>query len=165
MATKKATPRRKVSREPLSLFPDTPRWCNRCERLLPREAFNRDTTNKDGLNSHCRDCNSATKRAAYTPAAALRFSERHRQRTYSLSPDAFDAMVAAQQNRCAICDRDMGGGRQRHIDHCHDTGRVRALLCRQCNSALGYAEDSPERLRAMADYIEHHRLSADTTKG
>ena len=164
MATTKPRLRaRKTSREPLSLFPETTRWCPQCSQHLPRDAFNQDQKNRDGLASRSRECSSATKRAAYTPAIALRFSERHRQRTYSLSPDAFDAMVAAQQNRCAICARDMGSGKKRHVDHCHETGRIRALLCHHCNTALGHADDRPDRLRAMANYIERYRLSDDTT--
>jgi hypothetical protein len=43
-----------------------------------------------------------------------------------------------------------------HVDHCHQTGHVRALLCTGCNSGLGAFRDSPERLREAAAYIEHH---------
>lgn len=149
---------RRVSREPLSLFPDTPRWCPSCHRHLPREAFNREVKNKDGLRSTCRECHSATKKAAYTPEYAARLAVNHIKRTYSIGPEEFAAMVAAQGNLCAICGTDMGQGKHRHVDHCHETGRVRSLLCHHCNMALGHAEDSPDRLREMADYIERWRL-------
>jgi len=96
------------------------------------------------------------KKKAYTPQAAAAYATRHILRTYALAPDAFKAMVEAQHNQCAICQRDMGNGKNRHIDHNHATGRVRALLCGNCNLALGYAEDSPKRLRAMADYLERY---------
>lgn len=155
--------RRKASREPLTLFPDTPRWCQRCERLLPPSAFNHDLKNKDGLNSHCRECRSAANKASYSTQAA-EFAIRHLRRTYGLEPEAFNARVQAQGNACAICGNDMGQGKGRHVDHCHKTGRVRAILCHHCNCALGHAKDDPSLLRAMADYIEAHNVQCPETE-
>ena len=48
-----------------------------------------------------------------------------------------------------------------HVDHCHATGRIRALLCGACNGMLGLAKDKPATLRAAADYIEKHAALAD----
>lgn len=69
-------------------------------------------------------------------------------------------METAQEGRCAICRRTPTeaelGEDHLHIDHCHAEGphAVRGLLCRGCNYAIGHAADDPERLRAMADYLE-----------
>ena len=151
---------RRRSREPLSLFPDALRRCSGCQRDLPPDAFNRDKKNRDGLNSYCRECHGATKKAAYAArpqAYAMRIAMNHRTRTYGITAERFAAMVEAQSNACAICGTDMGKGRNRHVDHCHMTGNIRALLCHHCNIALGGARDDPALLRAMADYIERHR--------
>ena len=59
-------------------------------------------------------------------------------------------MVARQDGRCAICCATEA----RHIDHDHDTGQVRGMLCFRCNAALGQLDDSPDRLRRAADYLE-----------
>jgi hypothetical protein len=59
---------------------------------------------------------------------------------YGLTVDQFNAMVIAQANRCAICRRDLGEGRGRHVDHDHSTGAVRGLLCVRCNTTLGRVE-------------------------
>ena len=146
---------RKRSREPLSLFPDAPRWCSGCQRDLPPNSFTGDKANRDGLHSSCRECRAATRKAAYR-ANPQPFAIRHVRRTYGIEPEMFAAMVKAQGNACAICGADMGSGKQRHVDHCHTTGRVRALLCGRCNVAIGNARDDPGLLRAMADYIERH---------
>jgi hypothetical protein len=72
-------------------------------------------------------------------------------------------MEAEQGGVCAICSRpetrpDRSGNPQRlSVDHCHETGQVRGLLCHSCNITLGVARDDPEHLRAMADYVERHR--------
>lgn len=147
------------SREPLSLFPDALRRCSGCQRDLPPDAFNRDKKNRDGLNSNCRECRSAANKAAHAArpqAYAMRISMAHRTRTYGITAERFAALVEAQSNACGICGVDMGKGKGRHVDHCHMTGNVRALLCHRCNVALGMARDDPGLLRTMADYIERH---------
>ena len=45
------------------------------------------------------------------------------------------------------------------IDHCHETGKVRALLCKECNNALGLLHDDVERIRLLLSYAELHQLS------
>jgi uncharacterized protein YbaR (Trm112 family) len=84
-------------------------------------------------------------------------------RVYGLTVDDLNKMKESQDNKCAIC----GGegfhiGKNNHheklaVDHCHKTGRVRQLLCHNCNRALGLLQDSPELLRKAAEYIEVHR--------
>lgn len=64
--------------------------------------------------------------------------------------DDYEAMIAAQKNRCATC----GDEGRLEIDHCHASGRIRKLLCGPCNRALGQAKDDPKRLRALAAYVE-----------
>lgn len=79
---------------------------------------------------------------------------RHLLTTYGLTPEQYDAMLAAQGGVCFICS-----GKRRYllaVDHCHATGRVRGLLCKLCNGRiLTAARDNPEILRRAADYLEH----------
>ena len=88
-------------------------------------------------------------------------------RTFKLTASEWDAKLAAQGRKCAICKTDVPAGRGTwHTDHDHaccsgikSCGKcVRGLLCRHCNSALGHLQDSPELLRAAAIYIEEWRL-------
>jgi len=69
---------------------------------------------------------------------------------YSLSPADYDALVAAQNGRCAICK----SAKLECIDHCHTTGRVRGVLCRACNAALGQFRDNPDLFVRGAEYLE-----------
>ena len=82
------------------------------------------------------------------------------QKKYGLSLDDFDKLVISQGGVCAICKRSAaeagGRGTVLHVDHCHATGKVRGLLCSPCNTALGFFQDNPERLRVAADYLEKH---------
>jgi hypothetical protein len=59
-----------------------------------------------------------------------------------------------QKLRCAIC---LGFMKRANVDHCHETGKRRGLLCSGCNTAIGKLKDDPEVLRRAADYIESYQ--------
>lgn len=77
-------------------------------------------------------------------------------RQFNLTLEQYDAMFEAQHGACAICGYSDTSDPKFFpmVDHCHVTGRVRGLLCSNCNHALGKFKDSPERLRKAAEYLE-----------
>lgn len=89
------------------------------------------------------------------------------KKIYGLSLEQFDSMLQEQQGVCAICfcpetRRDkFGKVRELAVDHDHNTGTVRQLLCSDCNTCIGMSKESPDRLRAMAAYIERHKRQAE----
>ena len=75
---------------------------------------------------------------------------------YGLTRDTYYALWLGQSGKCAVCRRKPSGKghcSRLHIDHDHATDKVRGLLCSKCNIAIGQADDSPDRLRALADYL------------
>ena len=83
---------------------------------------------------------------------------------YGLTVDDFTAMIEEQKNSCAICgfefktkDGLYGGYKERWskpcVDHCHDSGNIRGLLCFTCNIGLGHFKDSPKILQSAIDYL------------
>lgn len=87
----------------------------------------------------------------------------HRWRMYGLSQTDIAEMLRSQNESCAICTKEISA-RTCHVDHNHDNGALRSLLCRRCNLALGHFEDSPELLRKAASYIESHRNNRAPTR-
>lgn len=88
---------------------------------------------------------------------------RHRLRTYGLTEADYTAMLRKQKGVCAICklpervvDHKTGVIKNLSVDHCHATGKVRALLCWKCNAVLGKANDSIEMLQAMIRYLRKY---------
>jgi hypothetical protein len=88
----------------------------------------------------------------------------HRLRTlFGLTMAQYDAMLAAQKGRCAICHEcervsgEDGTPVRLAVDHDHKTGLVRGLLCRSCNGGLGFMQDDPLRLLAAASYLLNRR--------
>ncbi len=77
------------------------------------------------------------------------------KRAYGITLDQYNAMLTAQSFACAICEVPFGmGPKDTHVDHCHGTGRVRAILCHGCNNMLGRARDQADLLRRGAEYLE-----------
>lgn len=100
---------------------------------------------------------SVENRPAYAREWLLR-------KKYGLSADAYQALLEGQGNLCASCrekevfvNKKTGRLQELGVDHDHQTGEVRGLLCVGCNRGIGYFCDSPEKLRAAADYLERHQ--------
>jgi hypothetical protein len=75
-------------------------------------------------------------------------------RGFGLTEAQYDAMLNKQGQVCAICQTTDPGGRGNWcIDHCHETGVVRGLLCVRCNSGLGFFDDNPHILSSARDYL------------
>jgi hypothetical protein len=88
--------------------------------------------------------------------------ERHIKHRYGITAAEYDALLAAQGGTCAICEQPPSEkntrahwGEKLCVDHCHETGAVRGLLCNDCNLALGYAK-SAATASAMAAYFRLH---------
>lgn len=156
--------------------------CTRCQKMRPLTEF-LTRGDKRGLRSECRSCtleankvrrpryreqekaansqwhqeNRAASAARHTrnrDAKPAQYRRAHLGRKFGITLEQHDAMLAQQDSRCAICYS--GFGQTPHVDHDHQTGAIRGLLCSKCNTMLGMAKDSPDVLRAAADYLEKH---------
>jgi hypothetical protein len=78
------------------------------------------------------------------------------KRKYGLTLAQYDAMLEAQGGVCAICRQPRPEERTLHVDHDHETGAIRGLLCFTCNNALGNFRDEPELFHAAAQYLDRH---------
>lgn len=76
------------------------------------------------------------------------------KRKYGITIEQFDLMLAGQGGNCAICRMPPTAGKPLHVDHCHSTGRVRGLLCHQCNWYLGKVDSDPGLIGRMQQYLE-----------
>ena len=108
--------------------------------------------------------NVAAWRAA-NPEKGKRARRRHAWKCYGidLTVEEYDVMFEAQGGRCLGCRRHQSElSRSLAVDHDHDTGAVRGLLCARCNTAIGMTSDSPDTLRSLASYLELHMKTTNT---
>jgi len=77
--------------------------------------------------------------------------KKHVQYVYGLLPEDFDALLAKQDGRCAICGDILTSP---HVDHCHKSGRVRGLLCSYCNHAVGDVRERLDIVDSLRNYID-----------
>jgi hypothetical protein len=141
--------------------------CKKCdaERGAAYRATHRE---EDRARDAAYRANNQDKRRAYNDAHReelsayfSRYNAEHRDkrcaydlmRHYGLSSDDYDALFSSQQGKCAICNGD-NGGRRLHTDHDHETGKVRGLLCSNCNTAIGLLGDDIELLNKAVLYLK-----------
>jgi hypothetical protein len=137
--------------------------CASCEQEFPHTSehfYETGYTRKDGTKSlfkQCKGCFRASH-AAYAKSDAGKTSNRRRQLTklYGITLEQYDALHEAQQGKCKICQNECGSGRRLAVDHCHETGRVRGLLCVLCNTGIGKFRDNPALLAAAIEYLKNN---------
>ncbi|MFZ3556307.1 endonuclease VII domain-containing protein [Streptomyces sp. BH055] len=118
--------------------PEGHKYCRSCGEIKAHDEWHRNATASDGLSTSCKDCRATKGRAG------------HLKRQYGITEAERDELVAAQVGVCCIC-LDAPAV---HVDHCHETGRVRGVLCFSCNAALGQFRDRPDAIRRAAAYVE-----------
>lgn len=83
------------------------------------------------------------------------------KKQYGLTVEQYENILTSQNKRCAICFSEKPSPRRMNtsfaVDHCHTTGKIRGLLCSDCNISLGKFKDDPEVLRRAASYIETYQ--------
>jgi hypothetical protein len=134
-------PKRKYTiRNRTAIEKDGKFWCKTCKQYLDASAFNKHSTRSTGLSARCASCNRDVKY----------------QIKYGITLTRYNEMLEEQGGKCALCNEECSTGRTLAIDHCHKTGKVRGLLCAECNTALARVEIPGWAKKAVA-YIKEHR--------
>jgi hypothetical protein len=152
----------------------TSRHCGKCDQTRPASDFYRSSRNADGLQSPCIPCRRAYKKENRARLRAWRieheaanpevYRDRRLRMAYGITAAQYDALSESQGRVCAICLRPPheGGGvngspKALAVDHCHESGLIRGLLCTMCNTALGKFGDDAERVARAAEYLKAER--------
>lgn len=117
------------------------RLCGKCKQILPENKF---TLYKDGRrHAYCKPCKS--EHFKHYQKTIGRFKR------YGITKEIYEEMYKKQSGKCYICNVVEP---ELHIDHNHTTGKVRTLLCKECNMALGLLKENVVTLKNMIEYLE-----------
>jgi len=153
--------------------------CYSCNIEKPYSEYHKDKSRKDGFRETCKACRCKHpeqlykrclacndpfittgygKAAKYCGAKCQRMHLR-----YGIDEYKFEDLLISQDYKCAICgnaetnkDKRTGKTFEMSVDHCHDTGQVRGLLCTACNTMIGMSKDSKEVLLSAVAYLEKY---------
>lgn len=143
------------------------RVCKKCDLRKPMEKFHW-ASKKTCRRRKCKSCTYSefqarlaedpTKIRAIARAAYLK-------KNYGITLEEELAMLAACGNRCEICKKEIPNKGDWRIDHDHETGAVRGILCNQCNLGIGMLQDSQQVMLAAIQYLKDHNDNIERSVG
>ena len=145
--------------------------CSSCKASKKENEFYK--FKKGGFSNRCVPCDLAYKNNPAYKARQKRVSKKWYEdnkprvlikmrnnsllKNYGIDIEYYDKLAIAQKDKCAICSTNAPGRKKQNyfsVDHCHKTGKIRGLLCDQCNKGLGHFKDNIEYLRKAIEYVE-----------
>lgn len=136
--------------------------CCRCGVVKPIGEFYKSKAHWHGHSYACRDCVANKHKTKYRADPVFRktvikrATDRNRLSKYGVSPEEFQARLLTQGGGCAICNKKLDEstrGLIGHVDHNHDTGKVRGILCSNCNTGLGVFKENKKSLLKAISYL------------
>lgn len=138
--------------------------CRDCHQTKDFIDFYKISHTKDGYDSKCRKCHNKKSSAAYFKRKETNptyTKERKLKSKYNITLNEYNVLLTYQNNVCAICflpetNKNQYGKPSLSVDHCHTTGKVRGLLCSNCNTAIGLLRDNPLAAFNASKYLASH---------
>lgn len=131
--------------------------CRTCGKEKLISEYTIDKRWRGTVKLDCKPCHNAKKKLRYNP---IQNRETNLKRNYDITYKTVCSMYTQQNGCCAICGKDISlevsntKKKKAHVDHCHQTGKVRGLLCTKCNTLLGMAEDNKDTLQNAILYLD-----------
>lgn len=136
--------------------------CTKCDESKPLDAFYQNPECRDGRQGSCKECDnkrSIAWKKANVESTKMTSKRYYLKVKYGLTMEQYDALLSAQGGCCACCGSDSVRGRGVYfpVDHDHETGAVRGLLCNPCNVGIGALGDCAEGVARALAYLERTR--------
>lgn len=152
--------------------------CSKCKIEKPHSEFFKKATGRDSLTASCKDCHYLKRKRYFesekgrevhrlsnakyhrTERGQVMRRKHHLKRNYGITLEQFAALIEKQKGLCDCCGDVLGEPKQTHVDHDHETGEIRGVVCGPCNRTIGHSLESTERLDRAIRYLEKWRLAA-----
>lgn len=139
--------------------------CTKCEQEKELSKFYKDKAQKSGLRPSCIACEKKYRSENKHIKKQWQLKNRHKdrnshyKRNYGITLDDYNELLKSQHNKCAICKSTETKNKLTKylvVDHCHESSKVRGLLCDKCNTALGAFDDNIDTLKEAIKYLENN---------
>ena len=156
--------------------------CCKCKEEKPVSEFHKDKNSSDGYTYQCKACRNAKYKEYYhantdkikekrdrdkdyrkeyysDPERKFKYRKKWIERTFNIDYSLYEDLLAKQNNVCAICGREETAKNAKYlaVDHDHETGEIRGLLCSACNRALGLLQDKPSIIEKAYKYLRKYK--------
>ena len=145
--------------------------CSKCLIEKNKSEFSKARNREDGLQTVCRICakESIFKWRDKNPEKTYLINKKARHKNdkyrdwtlkkkYGLSFIEYNELLERQNFSCAICNKNQSDCKTLlHVDHCHESGKIRGLLCMNCNTGIGSLKESTDLLQKAIEYIKKHK--------
>lgn len=118
------------------------RKCNKCLIVKKLEFFSIDNNTSTNYCTICKECKNK-----YSNDNKTNLKNNRLKRLYNISIEEFNSLLLKQNDKCAICGNIVLSNKCLTVDHNHDNGKIRGLLCNNCNSGLGQFKDNINNLK------------------
>lgn len=131
--------------------------CTTCGILKTEDSFYKRSHRPKKVTSSCKECRKRKSRQDWTPRQQREY---RLLSTFGISLDDYEKMAKSQGYVCAICNKKesakskTGYVKSLAVDHCHDTGKIRGLLCQNCNTGIGKFKDDTDLLQSAIQYLK-----------
>jgi hypothetical protein len=134
--------------------------CKACGLNKPYSEYRKRPDSTDNYRNQCKSCESIYNKNRYqNPEYVNQHRSNQLKRRYGISLVDYETMLFSQNGACAICKSESPNKRSaKHfmVDHDHETGSVRGLLCHPCNTAIGLLGDNVLNLESAINYLSTH---------
>lgn len=150
----------------INIISEEKKRCSHCKEIKSSEDFNKNRSQFGGLHNLCKLCQNNSslkyrnskkgkeKKRNYYQRTKHKALEQSLIRHYGITRKEYDEMRIKQDCLCAICGKhESESNKGLHVDHCHDTQKVRGLLCNSCNLAIGMLKHNSTILYKAIEYL------------
>lgn len=148
--------------------------CSSCKQTKTLNNFTKDKTTKFGYKTICKICKANDEKnrrknpkykeriKIYKSAQINRTRDKNSslKRIFGIDLNEYNKMLKNQNNKCAICKKEDKADKRQYslvVDHCHSTGKVRGLLCGNCNFGIGNFKDNCDNLNNAIQYLKESK--------
>ncbi len=150
-------------------FKNGVKYCPGCKTKKPHSEFLKNPVGTNGIDFHCIECKrknsikygpSPEEKHQYYLKDKKNMRNKKLLKKYGITLDDYYVMLSEQNNKCAICGKTPEEqGKDLAVDHCHTSNKVRALLCNNCNVAIGFLKDNVDITKKIMYYLIKHKTN------